>query len=157
MFFFVKQKTAYEMRISDWSSDVCSSDLVLHKRVALLRVSTEDTPRVPLSEQLKVETLPNGFARIEIRHGFMQPVDVPETLERCRTFGLDFPPMETSYSVIRQTLVHVLSPKLLACHSQLLILLMNYALSPTEYFQLPTNRGLDIVSKTQVRQEYGKA
>src|SRR3546814_15441107 len=27
MFFFVKQKTAYELRISDWSSDVCSSDL----------------------------------------------------------------------------------------------------------------------------------
>src|SRR3546814_5622316 len=27
MFFFYKQKTAYEMRISDWSSDVCSSDL----------------------------------------------------------------------------------------------------------------------------------
>src|SRR3546814_18939920 len=29
VFFFFKQKTAYEMRISDWSSDVCSSDLVL--------------------------------------------------------------------------------------------------------------------------------
>src|SRR3546814_11394090 len=29
-FFFFKQKTAYEMRISDWSSDVCSSDLALH-------------------------------------------------------------------------------------------------------------------------------
>src|SRR3546814_9776404 len=28
-FFFFKQKTAYEMRISDWSSDVCSSDLYL--------------------------------------------------------------------------------------------------------------------------------
>src|SRR3546814_6349338 len=28
IFFFFKQKTAYEMRISDWSSDVCSSDLV---------------------------------------------------------------------------------------------------------------------------------
>src|SRR3546814_8273060 len=28
--FFFKQKTAYEMRISDWSSDVCSSDLRLH-------------------------------------------------------------------------------------------------------------------------------
>src|SRR3546814_4696905 len=27
MFFFFKQKTAYELRISDWSSDVCSSDL----------------------------------------------------------------------------------------------------------------------------------
>src|SRR3546814_9352363 len=29
VFFFFKQKTAYEMRISDWSSDVCSSDLAL--------------------------------------------------------------------------------------------------------------------------------
>src|SRR3546814_5292412 len=29
VFFFVKQKTAYEMRISDWSSDVCSSDLAV--------------------------------------------------------------------------------------------------------------------------------
>src|SRR3546814_1845489 len=31
LFFFFKQKTAYEMRISDWSSDVCSSDLRLHE------------------------------------------------------------------------------------------------------------------------------
>src|SRR3546814_18880412 len=30
-FFFFKQKTAYEMRISDWSSDVCSSDLLLER------------------------------------------------------------------------------------------------------------------------------
>src|SRR3546814_5102028 len=30
-FFFFKQKTAYEMRISDWTSDVCSSDLILHR------------------------------------------------------------------------------------------------------------------------------
>src|SRR3546814_19068396 len=34
-FFFFKQKTAYEMRISDWSSDVCSSDLrTLAERIA---------------------------------------------------------------------------------------------------------------------------
>src|SRR3546814_3482331 len=32
-FFFFKQKTAYEMRISDWSSDVCSSDLDLAIRM----------------------------------------------------------------------------------------------------------------------------
>src|SRR3546814_9886481 len=35
MFFSVKQKTAYEMRISDWSSDVCSSDL--HERAPVGR------------------------------------------------------------------------------------------------------------------------
>src|SRR3546814_4383124 len=32
-FFFFKQKTAYEMRISDWSSDVCSSDLYPQKMI----------------------------------------------------------------------------------------------------------------------------
>src|SRR3546814_2902966 len=34
-FFFFKQKTAYEMRISDWSSDVCSSDLTLKLAASL--------------------------------------------------------------------------------------------------------------------------
>src|SRR3546814_15857555 len=33
LFFFFKQKTAYEMRISDWSSDVCSSDLKTSKEI----------------------------------------------------------------------------------------------------------------------------
>src|SRR3546814_6836846 len=33
LFFFFKQKTAYEMRISDWSSDVCSSDLRIDQPV----------------------------------------------------------------------------------------------------------------------------
>src|SRR3546814_7885294 len=37
MFFFFKQKTAYEMRISDWSSDVCSSDLWIVSRNAHAR------------------------------------------------------------------------------------------------------------------------
>src|SRR3546814_3014209 len=35
LFFFFKQKTAYEMRISDWSSDVCSSDLQMSVRPRL--------------------------------------------------------------------------------------------------------------------------
>src|SRR3546814_6113365 len=35
-FFFFKQKTAYEMRISDWSSDVCSSDLHVEPVVQIL-------------------------------------------------------------------------------------------------------------------------
>src|SRR3546814_3983590 len=39
LFFFFKQKTAYEMRISDWSSDVCSSDLLKSEIVRLLEVT----------------------------------------------------------------------------------------------------------------------
>src|SRR3546814_1447016 len=36
IFFFFNQKTAYEMRISDWSSDVCSSDLAIAQRMKKL-------------------------------------------------------------------------------------------------------------------------
>src|SRR3546814_4149860 len=45
-FFFFKQKTAYEMRISDWSSDVCSSDLVevVGQEVRVLEVG--DVPEI---------------------------------------------------------------------------------------------------------------
>src|SRR3546814_6342474 len=42
-FFFFKQKTAYEMRISDWSSDVCSSDL---GRIALKSADPRDHPAI---------------------------------------------------------------------------------------------------------------
>src|SRR3546814_4924103 len=48
LFFFFKQKTAYELRISDWSSDVCSSDLDLqsHDRSPLLaRRQNDSSPR----------------------------------------------------------------------------------------------------------------
>src|SRR3546814_7925023 len=41
VFFFFKQKTAYEMRISDWSSDVCSSDLIALDDSAVIRRSPE--------------------------------------------------------------------------------------------------------------------
>src|SRR3546814_4066830 len=41
MFFFFKQKTAYEMRISDWSSDVCSSDLKQAIRIMEFPTSPE--------------------------------------------------------------------------------------------------------------------
>src|SRR3546814_2037126 len=48
IFFFFKQKTAYEMRISDWSSDVCSSDLRRARRCLSASVPSLDPPaRIP--------------------------------------------------------------------------------------------------------------
>src|SRR3546814_7084685 len=44
IFFFFKQKTAYEMRISDWSSDVCSSDL--RERRLLVQTDRDDAAPV---------------------------------------------------------------------------------------------------------------
>src|SRR3546814_7802723 len=54
-FFFFKQKTAYEIRSSDWSSDVCSSDLGLDQVVAeRLRLDDRAAESADLSEWLAV-------------------------------------------------------------------------------------------------------
>src|SRR3546814_13339970 len=53
VFFFFKQKTAYEMRISDWSSDVCSSDLGVHPGLDFSRME-EIVQTVTYCNQLPV-------------------------------------------------------------------------------------------------------
>src|SRR3546814_7786642 len=56
LFFFFKQKTAYEMRISDWSSDVCSSDLDgSDEEVALEDVAVGDMLRIRPGEKIPVD------------------------------------------------------------------------------------------------------
>src|SRR3546814_4790001 len=59
-FFFFKQKTAYEMRISDWSSDVCSSDLDHSASSSFSVIAIEP---VPLQRgQLRQSRLMSGAA-----------------------------------------------------------------------------------------------
>src|SRR3546814_3985064 len=65
--FFFKQNTAYEMRISDWSSDVCSSDLSVMNR---LRHVAADRDRAAVAAQQAACTL--GEARKE--EGFAQAI-----------------------------------------------------------------------------------
>src|SRR3546814_12420962 len=55
-FFFFKQKTAYEMRISDWSSDVCSSDLRGRPR----RARPRNPARLPPRRRLGRAQLPRA-------------------------------------------------------------------------------------------------
>src|SRR3546814_6683319 len=57
IFFFFKQKTAYEMRISDWSSDVCSSDLEAPQAssVDIVIDAKVREPRADLAQALELE------------------------------------------------------------------------------------------------------
>src|SRR3546814_1939996 len=48
VFFIFKQKTAYEMRISDWSSDVCSSDLQTYRRARSISDRLIRTTRIAM-------------------------------------------------------------------------------------------------------------
>src|SRR3546814_10726425 len=62
VFFFFKQKTAYEMRISDWSSDVCSSDLVtIAEAVKAAGYHTLHIGKWHLGEAPKLQPQAQGF------------------------------------------------------------------------------------------------
>src|SRR3546814_7901364 len=60
MFFFFKQKTAYEMRISDWSSDVCSSDLCQAARTKVF--NQREAPDAAASRAPLLAVLPASSA-----------------------------------------------------------------------------------------------
>src|SRR3546814_3382912 len=72
--FFFKQKTAYEMRISDWSSDVCSSDLRNAAfRQHFLKVAIADRiATIPAHRPQDHITL--EMAPLEIRHRSVRPI-----------------------------------------------------------------------------------
>src|SRR3546814_15467775 len=65
VFFFFKQKTAYEMRISDWSSDVCSSDLRGFRRVF-------PDLGTPIDRVQIARTLDRPWLEVRCRHGQLQ-------------------------------------------------------------------------------------
>src|SRR3546814_17376975 len=65
LFFFFKQKTAYEMRISDWSSDVCSSDLIVGIEQHVADAPTKDHAHHDVKQQ--------------VGHAVARPVDVRQT------------------------------------------------------------------------------
>src|SRR3546814_8220210 len=68
VFFFFKQKTAYEMRISDWSSDVCSSD---RSRRSTLRPGTGSHPAASVTPERPLQHVGDTLVRCLIlaRHG----------------------------------------------------------------------------------------
>src|SRR3546814_14526887 len=77
IFFFFKQKTAYEMRISDWSSDVCSSDLMFRYALVIaeglevnpaadLDVVAEPKPPVAHNPYLHLPEMPEFLQKLRL-------------------------------------------------------------------------------------------
>src|SRR3546814_10090409 len=78
LFFFVKQKTAYEMRISDWSSDVCSSDLVARGDEALARAGDDISALRRAHEMAAVARAVDGDDETVV--DYLERVDRADTL-----------------------------------------------------------------------------
>src|SRR3546814_14117345 len=82
-FFFFKQKTAYEMRISDWSSDVCSSDLAVAQHHPVdRRPPGDDALVVLLPDELAVDAGRLHLAALAVDAG--QHLDVEEAVVQRR-------------------------------------------------------------------------
>src|SRR3546814_11711338 len=93
VFFFFKQKTAYEMRISDWSSDVCSSDLVrrpaggrsspvLRRSSSRLRPPSRPAVRYGCRSARSRRERPAASRRRNLRSAFLQlPLDRKSVVE----------------------------------------------------------------------------
>src|SRR3546814_7726713 len=77
LFFFCKQKTAYEVRISDWSSDVCSSDLVVDQRlVEVVSLGKRELEHDVLVGSDGVELGEDGVAQELLCSRLLRAVDV---------------------------------------------------------------------------------
>src|SRR3546814_1619095 len=65
LFFFFKQKTAYEMRISDWSSDVCSSDLRAAMVAATMHAQATPIGRIAAAVEFPIQPTLEALATLD--------------------------------------------------------------------------------------------
>jgi KUP system potassium uptake protein len=123
---------------------------VLHERVIILTVVTEDVPQIQEGERIEVIECGSSFFRLRLRHGFMEEVDIPasmQTLERC---GAPIGLMNTSYFLSRQTLIPSSKPGMAIWREKLFAWMVRNSVTPMEFFKLPTNRVVELGSQVEI-------
>jgi KUP system potassium uptake protein len=123
---------------------------VLHERVALLTVITEDVPHVPDIDYVEVQPLGNNFFRIIMRFGFKDEPDIPKTLAQCKEYGVDFNMMETSFFLSRETVIPTVAPGMALWREKLFVSMSRNAGSATAYFKIPTNRVVELGTQVEM-------
>jgi KUP system potassium uptake protein len=117
---------------------------VLHEHVVLLSVQTRGIPHVKAEGCLKVEHLAQGFHRVVAQFGFMDTASVPEVLKAAEAHGIAFPPMDTSYFLGRERLVISNRAHMWRWRKKLFAVMSRNARSATEFFQIPSNRVVEL-------------
>jgi KUP system potassium uptake protein len=124
---------------------------VLHERVILVTVFTEDAPRVPSAERLELEKLGLGFYRIAVHYGFMQAPNVPVALRLCEKLGLDIDPDQVTFFLGHEEVIpRKRSPLLEALHTRLFSFMWRNATRATAYYNIPPNRVVAIALQVEM-------
>jgi KUP system potassium uptake protein len=123
---------------------------VLHERVVLLTIVTEEIPYVADEEQVYVKDLGLGIYRIVARHGFMEYADVPEMLASLDLPGVSFDPDHTTFFLGRETLLATERPGMAIWRERLFSWMNRNAQGAALFFRLPPNRVVEVGAQIEL-------
>jgi KUP system potassium uptake protein len=124
---------------------------VLHERVVLLTIRTEEIPHVPASDRLRVEDLGHGFFRVVLTYGFMEDPNVPAALQLAKAQGLEFRMMDTTYFLGRENLIATSRRRGMAVWREKLFAWMSKnSRAATSFFRLPPNRVVELGAQIEL-------
>lgn len=123
---------------------------VLHERVMIMSVKTEDMPRVSPANRFEIEKLSEDFTKITLHYGFMESPRVPAALAQLRKSGMKFDIMTTSFFLGRRTIKASPTSGMPAWQDQLFIALSRQAANATDFFAIPSDRVVELGAQVTV-------
>jgi KUP system potassium uptake protein len=123
---------------------------VLHERVFIISVHTENTPRVPREYRYEIEKLSDDFTKIRLHYGFMESPRVPAALALMRKSGLKFDIMTTSFFLGRRSLKASPTSGMPLWQDQLYIALSKQAANATDFFSIPSDRVVELGAQVKI-------
>ena len=123
---------------------------VLHERIVLMNVVTEDTPRVPSSERFQTEKLSADFMRVTLHYGFMETPRIPTALAMLRKAGNKFDIMTTSFFLGRRTLKASPTSGMPMWQDKLYIALSKQSANATDFFAIPSDRVVELGAQVTI-------
>ena len=117
---------------------------VLHERVVLMSVQTEDIPHVPAEQRFDIKHLEHGFHTVVMHYGFMDEPNIPRALAQLRLMQFRFNLMETSFFLGREKIVAGKNSRLGRWRRWLFSFMTNNMLNATEFFRIPSNRVVEL-------------
>jgi KUP system potassium uptake protein len=128
---------------------------MLHERVVLVSILTEEIPSVRDVDRVAVRDLGSGFFQVVARYGFMETPDVPAMLDSIpkRVIPgpkLEFKPMDTTYFLGRETLLPSGPSPMATWRKRLFIVMSRNAQTASSFFGLPPNRVVEMGAQIQL-------
>ena len=123
---------------------------VLHERNVILSVETTHTPRVEPAKRVRIEPVGSTFMRVLVRFGYMETPNIPKALAIARKLGLQFDIMATSFFLSRRALRRAPRSGMPRWQDRLFITLARAANDATDYFQIPTDRVVEVGTQVNI-------